>query len=820
MQLVVVKFIPNMFKSFLYTIFFILVAANVSSQTVTVISGSTNFPIPGIIVYSNSLPDTLQTNNVGEVSLDIFDNSDAIVFEHFVFENVRKTKEEIIDNDYKVVMYPSGMLANENKSVITAAEYSKDLPFYVKIIDSDENKEISSLSSNDDGSEQKLMFEKNKSGSTVFRGLQANKVILVLDGVRLNNALYRNGKISGPIHFENSSLESVEQIHGAGFIMYGADAIGGVVKYFTKIPEFKEYNNFSYKINAATHYETATDNWVSNVNFNLGAKKFASYTSLTYGDYGKITMGKNRASYLDSEYGLNPYYVERINNKDSVIKNQDPYTQENTNYKQYLFIQKFRYHPTKNLNIILNLNYNTSSTIKYYGGLTETNAVNLRFAEIEFRPQDKLLTSLSFFYNKKTKFYDFVSLISSYQFIEEYRYSRKLNSTVGLHQIEHLYDGAINLDFIKVLDINRITYGTEVSYNNLKTNAFFQNIETDSTWNGLNRYPTNGTDMQTFSAYFSHKWMRNPQFIVNAGIRYDYTHSKSGFENQLDKIVKNPQMTYCFDEIIYNSHAPSASLSFDYYPITGMQISILNSFSVHSPIVDEFGKIMMNNTVALVPNNVLKSEKSANIEIGVSQILFESLKINVGVFNSWIKDAIIISDMQINGIDSLWLGIDGYEIATKVNINNAQIYGISGGINFGYFFGNKDKNFIKFNSSFNYIKGINKDDNIALPNIPPLFGQSAVSLKLSDYTLRFSHIYNGMKKIEDLSIYSEDNIHKAADFGFMAWQSYNIKLSYTTNDYLSIHFAINNLLDTFYRSYASSISSPGRNFMFTLKFSI
>ncbi len=808
-----------MLKVFLYTIFLFFPIVSVFSQTVTVISGSTNFPIPGIMVYSNRLPDTLQTNNKGEISLDIFRNDDNITFEHFVFAKVRKNKEEIIDNDYVIIMYPSGMLALENKSVITTAVYSKDLPFYINII-TDKQEETSSLSSNDDGSEQKLMFEKNKSGSTVFRGLQANKVILVLDGVRLNNALYRNGKISGPIHFEKSSLESVQQIHGAGFIMYGADAIGGAVKYFTKIPEFKEYNNFSYKINAATHYEATTDNWVSNVNFNLGWEKFASYTSLTYGDYGKITMGKNRKSYLDSDYGLNQTYVERIDGKDSIITNQEPHTQQNTNYNQYLFIQKFRYQPNKNLNIVLNLHYNTSSKIKYYGGLTEISRNKPRFAEVEFRPQNKSFTSLAFFYNKKTKYYDFVSVIGSLQFIEEYRYSRKLNSSVGLHQIEHLYDGAINLDLIKVLDINRVTYGVEISYNYLKTRAFFENIETDSIWEGLTRYPTNGTDMQTFSAYFSHKWMRNSQFIVHAGIRYDFTRSSSSFENQLATVTKNPQMNYNFDKINYNSHAPSASLSFDYYPFTGMQISLLNSISVHSPIVDEFGKIMLKDYVAVVPNNSLKSEKSCNIEFGLSQILFESLKINVGVFNSWIKDAIIISDMNINGIDSLWLGIDGYEMATKVNINNAQIYGISSGIDFGHFFGKKNKNLIKFNSSFNYIKGLNIDDNIALPSIPPFFGQTSISLKLTDYTLRFSHIYNGEKKREDLSIYGEDNIHKAANFGFMAWQTYNIKLSYNTGDYLSIHFAVNNLFDTFYRSYASSISAPGRNFMFTLKFSI
>lgn len=803
-----------MFKKIFCTIFFVLFFAKAYSQTVQVVDATTGFPIPGVNVFSPKIDDTLQTNNVGEVSLDLFDNAMPIFFEHFVFASIKTDKEKIRNNNFIIEMQRAGMLANEGQSVITAEEYSKDLPFYVEIINLDNT---ATLSADDDDSGEKIMFEKNKGGSTVFTSWQANKVIIVMDGVRLNNALYRNGKIAGPLNFESVALERMQQVYGSGYVMYGSDAIGGVIQYFTKMPTLNKFSGVHTNVNAVTKYETATNTWVSNVNFNLGTKKLASFTSLTYGKYGEIKMGKNRANYLDDDYGLNNYYVERINGQDSMMINENPLAQKNTDYKQFLAVQKFRYKPNKKLNIILNLHYNTASKIKFYSGLTEINRGQLRFSEIEFRPQDKFHSSLDFLYENKTKYFDFVSAIVAYQFIEEYRYSRKFRNPVGLHQIEHLHDASINLDFVKIFEFNRLTYGFEGTYNYLNSNAFFENIETDSIWDGLTRYPTNGSDMQTLSAYITYKWLSNPQFVVTTGARYDFSHSVSRFEDQLTQVTKNPQMNYNFGEIIYNNHSPSASINFDVYPFSGFQLSLLNSFSVHAPIVDEFGKIMLKDFIAIVPNNSLKPEKSLNIELGASQILFESIKFNVGIFNSWVRDAIIVSDHQINGIDSLWLGIDGYEMATNINIKNAQIYGINGGIHFGYFFGQKDKNHIKVNSTINYIEGWNKDQSIALPKIPPLFGQTVVSLKLRDYSFRFSHVYNGQKKYEDLSIYGEDYIEKAADFGFMAWQTYNMKISYQTSENLSLSFAVNNIFNTFYRRYSSAISSPGRNVVFTFK---
>ena len=372
----------------------------------------------------------------------------------------------------------------------------------------------------------------------------------------------------------------------------------------------------------------------------------------------------------------------------------------------------------------------------------------------------------------------------------------------------------MNLDFVKqVGQTDRLSYGIAFNYNKLTSNAFFENIDTDSTYTGLNRYPTNGGDMQKYSIYVNNRWFGNPQFIINTGLRYDFIKS------EINLSTEKPQLAQVFEVVSYNKGAPSASVNFDIYPgfMPGFLIKFFGSMSTHIPIIDEYAKIMVKNYTIVIPNNQLKPETSYNLELGISKTFLEVLSINASVFNSWIHNAIILDNHSLQGEDSLFFGIDQYNITTNTNIQNAQVYGISGGIRFVYFLDSKETKSIKFFSSANFIKGLDLTNNSALPNISPIFGQSSLTFQYKKISLLLSHNYNGLKKREDLSIYGEDYIEKSAEVGFVAWQTFNMKLSFTLFDYASFNFAINNIFNTFYRNYSSAISAPGRNFIFTLK---
>jgi hemoglobin/transferrin/lactoferrin receptor protein len=71
-------------------------------------------------------------------------------------------------------------------------------------------------------------------GSPIVRGLIGNQVLLLVDGVRLNDATYRLGPNQYLNTVDINSVERIEVIHGPGSVLYGSDALGGVINIITK----------------------------------------------------------------------------------------------------------------------------------------------------------------------------------------------------------------------------------------------------------------------------------------------------------------------------------------------------------------------------------------------------------------------------------------------------------------------------------------------------------------------------------------------------------------------------------------------------------
>ena len=84
-----------------------------------------------------------------------------------------------------------------------------------------------------------------KVSSLHIRGSESDHVVVLIDGLRVNQAT------SGLTAFENiplSQIEKIEILRGASSSLYGAGAIGGVIQIFTKkgVPGFKPYAAIGY----------------------------------------------------------------------------------------------------------------------------------------------------------------------------------------------------------------------------------------------------------------------------------------------------------------------------------------------------------------------------------------------------------------------------------------------------------------------------------------------------------------------------------------------------------------------------------------------
>ncbi|NJN34094.1 MAG: Plug domain-containing protein [Saprospiraceae bacterium] len=77
-------------------------------------------------------------------------------------------------------------------------------------------------------------------GSPFVRGLTGNQTLILIDGVRLNNATFRFGPNQYLNTIDPLSIERVEVLRGSGGVAYGSDAMGGTIQIFNKNPVFSE----------------------------------------------------------------------------------------------------------------------------------------------------------------------------------------------------------------------------------------------------------------------------------------------------------------------------------------------------------------------------------------------------------------------------------------------------------------------------------------------------------------------------------------------------------------------------------------------------
>lgn len=78
-------------------------------------------------------------------------------------------------------------------------------------------------------------------------------------------------------------------------------------------------------------------------------------------------------------------------------------------------------------------------------------------------------------------------------------------------------------------------------------------------------------------------------------------------------------------------------------------------------------------------------------------------------------------------------------------------------------------------------------------------------------------MYNGWKRVKNYNLIGEDNFKYATPEGMPAWYTFNYRLAYHPNKNFTLQFSVENIFDYHYRVFASGISAPGRNFIFSVR---
>ena len=643
-------------------------------------------------------------------------------------------------------------------------------------------------------------------GSPIIRGFETNKVLLVVDGVRMNNAIYRGGHLQNIVTIDNAMLDRVEVIYGPGSVVYGSDALGGVMSFTTKNPTLSTTDELVVKSGGFARYFSAASGYAANANVSVGSKRFGSLTSFTYSNYSDLRQGAVRSPFVGN-FGSRPWYVERINGVDSMMMNADTNLQVGSAYTQYDILQKFTFVQKEGVTHKLNVQLSNSSNIDRYDRLTLMSGSKPKFAEWYYGPQFRLFAAYTLELTNKTKLYDQARITIGTQSIEESRMDRKFNKNKLNQRIENVAIATVNADFTKRIGRNELRYGVDAFYNKVNSTAFVEDIVADTTGSLDTRFPDGGSTMTSVAAYATHTIEFSEKLILNDGLRFSNVGLSSTF---IDKTY----FPLPVNSINQNNAALNGNFGLIYMPSSKWRITATGSTGFRAPNVDDMTKVFESVPgKVVVPNAKLKPEYTYNAELGISRLVVNGVTASVNGYYTYLVNGLTVQNGTFNGQDSIMYDGQLSQVMSTVNAAKSRIFGVEGMLQ------------AKFNEHFNLLATVNYTngriltDSVPYPldHIPPTFGKVSLGYVNAKFRSEFFVNYSGWKRIADYNMIGEDNFAYATVDGMPSWYTLNVRLNYAFSKHVSLQVACENILNQNYRSYASNISAPGRNFIITLR---
>ena len=685
-----------------------------------------------------------------------------------------------------------------------------------------------------------VFVQKSQQGgsSPVIRGFEASRVLLVVDGVRMNNAIYRSGHLQNIITIDQNILERVEVLQGPSSTLYGSDALGGAVHMITRDPKLSvDGKKRNLASNVLTRFSSMNNEKTIHADFNVGGKKWGALTSVTISDFGDMKMGKKDRKGFEG-FGTRPFYIQPFNgvNGDTILKNDNDRVQRFSGYSQTDFLQKILFRQNDKNNHVLNFQLSTSSDVPRYDRLQDIRNGTLRFASWYYGPQERRMLSYHFNHLSNTGFFQEYNAIASYQDIEESRITREYKRYDRLDKrIENIKVGGLTLDARRKTKKDEIVTGIDVQLNNVRSVGIRTNMLTNETSALDSRYPNGKNKMNLAALYVQHlRKIRDGKWVLNEGLRYQYS-------NLYSSISDNSFFQLPVTEARQRNSALTGNIGLIYNAKKGSRIRVGYASGFRSPNIDDLSKIFESSTAAkqvVVPNPDLRPEFTHNLDLGLNQSFGTFLSLEISVFHTRFRNAIVKAPFQLNGQDSiLYYNVKSQVLASQ-NVNKAIVYGgsIELKTNWGKHW--------KASGSFNFVKGsFETDPNVPislyqrqangtyalvkkntnskpLDHIPPSFGKLSLGYEKDKWYGELFLIYNGWKKLDEYNPDGEDNAQYATAQGTPAWQTWNLKAGYNIRKSVQLQIACENILDLNYRYFASGFSAGGRNFLISLRGSL
>ncbi len=675
-------------------------------------------------------------------------------------------------------------------------------------------------------------------GSPVLRGFEASRVLMVIDGVRMNNATFRAGHLQDIVSIDAFALERLEINFGSGSTLFGSDAMGGVLYMKTRDPKLlSEVSKIDYPkrlyesgkimgqssrlVGAANlRFQSASNSIIGNASIEYQGHKNALLFNLTHSRFGDLRMGKYTNSNVPDSFGLQPFKMisnySGTGNIDSIIPNEDPYVQPNSGYEQTDLMLKYRFQ-AKGLH---SLNFQGSfagnipryDRLQYWAPNSDPNYLPLEYGTWSYVPQNRLY--FAYTYEAQDPAQQRFRL--AHQIFEVGRLSRAWNKPNERLQSDLVNMSSFNYDRKDILGNWELYSGFEYVYNHVNSLGLQRNVLTNEETTAKSRYADSFASTQSVAIFTQLKRSWGNTTLIG-GLRLTYYQLTAAFKKQ------NP-WDLPFDNTSFSHFAPSYHVGVVQKLNEQLLVKASINQSFRNPNIDDMTKVFesQRGLKVLFPSKNLKPEVAHTFDLNFNYKMRENIYIEAGAYYSIVNDLMSDAFGAIAGKDSIsWDGIMTpiYQIQ---NIGQGHING---------FFANLQWRFARqwtFKGGITETQGRVKYGNgdwVPMDHIPPLYGQVSIKWQNNAFWVEGQYVFNGSKPLSEYSPSGEDNLKYTPGFsngtsiGNPSWGITNIRGGAQYQDRWKFQISVENLFDLRYRVFASGISAAGRNISSTLSYS-
>ncbi|GAB2794175.1 TonB-dependent receptor [Rhabdobacter roseus] len=452
-------------------------------------------------------------------------------------------------------------------------------------------------------------------GAPIVRGLTGHHTLLLVDGIRLNNATYG----SGPNQYLNTvdpfSLRRVEVLRGGGGVQYGSDAVGGAVQVFSQTPQFSDQTRVTGS--ALTKWMSSEMEESGRLSLGVSSRKVAVQAGFSYRNFGNLIGGGN------------------------LVQERTGYEQRSADVKAVLRLKP-------SLKLTAAYQVLRQDSVPFYPQVAREN-----FLLSEITMQQRTLGYLRLEGNRPHRWLRHWQVTTLAQQAAEDR-SSHANGSPLLRQEKEDVDtqGALASAITEPTDFWKIQTGLDWYFDEVASRR--QDTDTLGGLPPTNRKGlyANGASQHSLGLYTLHT-LTFARLTVTAGVRYNLFATTIPDE-VLGEVQQNP-----------SAWVGNAGLSVALWPSVRLVANVSSSF--RAPNVNDLSTVGLGSTYFELPNGALRPERGLNKEVGL-KIRDNRFSSSFTLYHNQLSDLIVRRQRG-----SL---LDNYAVYFRQNLGRALIRGL------------------------------------------------------------------------------------------------------------------------------------------------